>query len=708
MISIRTGNDVNVGWRIFSRNGLPFSLEGQIIRLWLVSGPLKKEITDFEVLLRNEVKFFIDAGELSRYGIYKIVLSILDEQAETKDATFDIATVFQIVSKTYAETHDGVLDGAVIITPQSILNNFETSTLEGKSAYEIAVLHGFEGTEAEWLASLKGETGATGPQGEKGDKGDTGATGATGPQGEKGDKGDKGDQGNTGSSVDYPYELVNGLTETTVGKALDATQGKVLNEKISQLGAISTELPLSFTVLYGVSTAYSGKITYGVSASARLSYYVAPNNCTVKIIYKRTTSSSYNGRYGVVESVSDLADGNTLTFAGRFEQDTDITYLVDLTQGQVLFLTSYYQDEYNFILCESKGTINTIQELSVKQGQDEPRLNFLFNNGYIETPVSAISVSTGRILQQIGIYDAMTGYEIAVYEVNAKDVLHLRFAKVSPAVWQFQNTASMTTVASTAESYLVGSPHIDATDEYIVVPQGATHLLVCQLPTNDNYVGNVTSLAQMRLDIVGNGTDPISRGIVLTAGKRYIANLDNFLRGDTRASYTVFKLSCGDTTICEYRGGSIVPNKISFDVPEGETQITIYARVASGTVCTVSFKEVNNPPIFDYTDYGKELIRLKNAAKVMETDGISPFILLHFSDIHADSVRLKRLLDYHKMLSVGIDEIIHTGDSVRNYADATSFDFWDDCGAQKVLNCIGNHDVWYADGFTPSSNYAEQ
>lgn len=35
----------------------------------------------------------------------------------------------------------------------------------GYSAYEIAVQNGFEGTEEEWLASLKGDTGETGPQG---------------------------------------------------------------------------------------------------------------------------------------------------------------------------------------------------------------------------------------------------------------------------------------------------------------------------------------------------------------------------------------------------------------------------------------------------------------------------------------------------------------------------------------------------------------
>lgn len=39
----------------------------------------------------------------------------------------------------------------------------------GYSAYEIAVNNGFEGTEEEWLASLKGDTGETGATGAKGD-----------------------------------------------------------------------------------------------------------------------------------------------------------------------------------------------------------------------------------------------------------------------------------------------------------------------------------------------------------------------------------------------------------------------------------------------------------------------------------------------------------------------------------------------------------
>lgn len=58
-----------------------------------------------------------------------------------------------------------------------------TPGTNGASAYDIALANGFEGTQAEWLASL---VGAQGEKGDKGDKGDTGETGPQGPQGEPG------------------------------------------------------------------------------------------------------------------------------------------------------------------------------------------------------------------------------------------------------------------------------------------------------------------------------------------------------------------------------------------------------------------------------------------------------------------------------------------------------------------------------------------
>lgn len=46
----------------------------------------------------------------------------------------------------------------------------------GYSAYEVAVLNGFEGTVDEWLASLIGEQGPEGPEGPQGNPGPTGLT----------------------------------------------------------------------------------------------------------------------------------------------------------------------------------------------------------------------------------------------------------------------------------------------------------------------------------------------------------------------------------------------------------------------------------------------------------------------------------------------------------------------------------------------------
>lgn len=118
----------------------------------------------------------------------------------------------------------------------------------GKSAYEIAKENGFDGTEAEWLASLKGATGAAGANGKdgengktpyvgengnwyigtndtgkpsrgaKGDKGDTGAKGDKGEPGSPGAKGDKGDKGDTGATPNLTIGAV-----TTLGAGENAT-----------------------------------------------------------------------------------------------------------------------------------------------------------------------------------------------------------------------------------------------------------------------------------------------------------------------------------------------------------------------------------------------------------------------------------------------------------------------------------------------------
>ena len=72
----------------------------------------------------------------------------------------------------------------------------EAGTFDGQSAYALAVQLGYTGSEAAWIASLKG---AKGDKGDTGAQGPRGATGATGPQGPQGPTGATGARGATGA-----------------------------------------------------------------------------------------------------------------------------------------------------------------------------------------------------------------------------------------------------------------------------------------------------------------------------------------------------------------------------------------------------------------------------------------------------------------------------------------------------------------------------
>lgn len=101
---------------------------------------------------------------------------------------------------------------------------------DGKSAYLLAAEHGYSGSESEWLASLKGEKGDAGQPGERGEKGDPGEQGIPG---EKGDTGADGKDGfspiaavaKDGSTVTITITDVNGTTTVTLteGAAVDLT-----------------------------------------------------------------------------------------------------------------------------------------------------------------------------------------------------------------------------------------------------------------------------------------------------------------------------------------------------------------------------------------------------------------------------------------------------------------------------------------------------
>lgn len=122
---------------------------------------------------------------------------------------------------------DGESESPIPPTPdlyQQLLQKISEKGGNGKSAYEIALEHGFVGTEAEWLESLKGKDGAVGPQGEQGPPGADGQPGKNGEQGSPGVDGRDGLDGTNGKSA-FEIAVENGFVGSET-EWLESLKGK--------------------------------------------------------------------------------------------------------------------------------------------------------------------------------------------------------------------------------------------------------------------------------------------------------------------------------------------------------------------------------------------------------------------------------------------------------------------------------------------------
>ena len=107
---------------------------------------------------------------------------------------------------------------------QQLLQKISEKGKDGKSAFEIAVEHGFVGTEAEWLESLKGVDGKDGVNGKDGCDGRNGVDGLPGKDGKNGADGLPGRDGIDGKSA-YIIAVEHGFSGTE-NEWLQSLKGK--------------------------------------------------------------------------------------------------------------------------------------------------------------------------------------------------------------------------------------------------------------------------------------------------------------------------------------------------------------------------------------------------------------------------------------------------------------------------------------------------
>lgn len=129
--------------------------------------------------------------------------ALKDTQTEHTAALQDIARARTIALTDVANSTRTATTAAETATQQAtnaVRQAKEAGTFDGQSAYALAVQLGYTGSEAAWIASLKGAKGDKGDKGDTGPQGPKGATGATGPQGPQGPTGATGARGPTGAT----------------------------------------------------------------------------------------------------------------------------------------------------------------------------------------------------------------------------------------------------------------------------------------------------------------------------------------------------------------------------------------------------------------------------------------------------------------------------------------------------------------------------
>ena len=186
------------------------------------------EITYNRVLGTENTSCFLPA-ELTA-GTVKMSLFGYDAEAtETVRATTVVKTLHIRQSGFEGENSN------VPPTPdlyQQLLQKIQSASkgTDGKSAFEIAIEHGFVGTETEWLESLKGVDGKDGVNGKDGCDGRNGVDGLPGKDGKNGADGLPGRDGINGSDGKSAYIIAveHGFsgTETEWLQSLKGADGK--------------------------------------------------------------------------------------------------------------------------------------------------------------------------------------------------------------------------------------------------------------------------------------------------------------------------------------------------------------------------------------------------------------------------------------------------------------------------------------------------
>lgn len=226
-------------------------------------------------------------------------------------------TVYEQILKNFEGKQDRLTAG------DGIKINGNVISADAKSAYVIALEHGFIGSEAEWLASLKGKQGEKGEQGIQGIQGEKGQNGKDGTNGVNGIDGIDGTNGKDGIGITNAEINNSGELTLTYSNGTSANLGKVVGADLSNaVEDIKAYIGYTDDDIVGLCADYENKTFTRLAGAVNLSQGADFNKFEM-----------YGGR----RRCNVLDDGTIVAYYG------DEGYTEDGSNGQVMvFQPAFY------------------------------------------------------------------------------------------------------------------------------------------------------------------------------------------------------------------------------------------------------------------------------------------------------------------------------------------------------------------------------
>lgn len=331
-------------------DGVPVNLIDCNVRLFLIKPDKNDDFIDATVTDAESGKCFVvlTPDMLNKSGNLKLELLIYHNEEVAISKMFIIQvqkSIFNPDNIIHSEQYSALTNA---LNKVQIILDDETIYIpgpQGKSAYQVAVDNGFEGTEEEWLESLKGSSSGSGgnvnlsnyynkkeidtklseieltpgPKGDKGDpgiqgpKGDTGEQGLQGPQGLQGNTGEKGEKGDIGPQGLQGLQGIQGLPGTNGidGKSVELQKSETAIQW-KQTGGIWNDL-----VLLSEITGPQGPAGSGSTGVTKIFEIWKPNTLYKEGTLLKFTNAEFNEEFAIVKTEHTSSDNI----------ETDINYM---------------------------------------------------------------------------------------------------------------------------------------------------------------------------------------------------------------------------------------------------------------------------------------------------------------------------------------------------------------------------------------------